>query len=1117
MQRGTRLCSIVFGVLTTFALAQSAGAQIATAATDAQVRVIDGSGQLLPPGTLQVRAADGHVVLGELMPGGGQYIFRNVGRKVTFEFTMRGLKQSDYHVLLLDYPVVAVTVMADPETGRIKEIAQKAVLPAGGGKKMRMDMPGGRGQQAASAVPPTNDACLTPLPAFVGLNAFTTVDATTDGPLPGGCGSVHKDVWFTWLATATGTATFSTCPATGGASTTGFSSGDTKIAVYSGTGCPVGAFVGCDDDACATPTFSSVALAPVTSGTTYLIRLGGFSAGTGTGSGTFAIIPPAAAPANDMCAGAISVSCGSSTTFNNSAATATGDPAYSCIFGGPGPGVGNMWYSFTPASNGTATLDTESSAVSDTVMAVYTGTCGSLTEVACSDDEGAGLLSLLSLPVTGGTTYLVQVGSFSAASQGSITLDVTCVAGVPQGDTCDDPFLGSCDSTTSFNNVAFGTDVDDPLYSCAFFGPQQGVGTGWVKFTATDTSARIDTEGSTAFDTLLAVYDGSCGSLVELCCDDDSGTGLLSSLCCEGLTVGNTYYIQASAFSALDVGDINVNIECPCPLPPTNDDCADAVAVGALPTSIVVNNTLATTDAIAAPCGVFSGPFNNVWYTVVGTGNTLSATTCNAGTLNPDTKISVFCGDCLAPICVAGNDDDCPAGGPIFASTVAWCSQPGVTYLLTVGNFSSSDTGGVIQLDISDDGAGCDPDVQCLPTGACCLSDGSCVTLSGGDCATAGGTYNGDGSICSSNAVLDPSFEAGAFGGVWTEFSSTFGTPLCDAGCGFGGGTGPNTGSWWAWFGGIAAFEEGLVEQAVVIPVSASTLDFALEIPVVSGNGTDFLEVLIDGFVVDFYDTTDGPFVGYTNVSVPLGGFADGGVHLVSFHSIVTALTNFFVDDVAINSQVTSCIECITLDFTASNEGPLAHGQDLETPGETFDCVTISGGPIGGGPLGNAGAAIFDSTGGPAGQDPDLMVGQGNILILQNNENAQVLTKSGDFYAHPNDDHDGGTLTFTFCEPADATTIDLIDIDDANGPGFPDGATVVLTDVNGFTHTITVPDGWTANGGVGVLDLKTLANQTGVSGDATASEQVGYDNTSVVSIAVTLESSGAVDNLEFCH
>ena len=129
--------------------------------------------------------------------------------------------------------------------------------------------------------------------------------------------------------------------------------------------------------------------------------------------------------------------------------------------------------------------------------------------------------------------------------------------------------------------------------------------------------------------------------------------------------------------------------------------------------------------------------------------------------------------------------------------------------------------------------------------------------------------------------------------------------------------------------------------------------------------------------------------------------------------------------------------ECVTLDFSASDQGPLAHGQDLETPGETFGCVSIGGSPIGGGPLGNAGAAIFDSTNGPAGQDPDLMVDQGNILILQNNANAQVLTKAGDLYVHPNDDQDGGTLSFTFCQPVDATTIDVIDIDDANGPGSP--------------------------------------------------------------------------------
>ena len=207
---------------------------------------------------------------------------------------------------------------------------------------------------------------------------------------------------------------------------------------------------------------------------------------------------------------------------------------------------------------------------------------------------------------------------------------------------------------------------------------------------------------------------------------------------------------------------------------------------------------------------------------------------------------------------------------------------------------------------------------------------------------------------------------------------------------------------------------------------------------------------------------------------------------------------------------------CVTLDFSASDQGPLGHGQDLESPGETFGCVSIAGSPISGGPLGNVGAAIFDSSDGPAGQDPDLMVGQGNILILQNNANAQVLTKSGDRYVHPNDDQDGGTLSFTFCEPVDATTLDLIDIDDANGPGFPDGATVVLFDVDLLTHTILVPDGWTANGGVGTLDLKTLAPQPGVGGPATASEEAGYDGSQVAAIAVTLESSGAVDNLTYC-
>ncbi|QLQ07277.1 MAG: hypothetical protein HZY76_15420 [Anaerolineae bacterium] len=70
------------------------------------------------------------------------------------------------------------------------------------------------------------------------------------------------------------------------------------------------------------------------------------------------------------------------------------------------------------------------------------------------------------------------------------------------------------------------------------------------------------------------------------------------------------------------------------------------------------------------------------------------------------------------------------------------------------------------------------------------------------------------------NVVADGGFEAGTPNPFWTEYSLNFGTVLCDAAsCGTGAGTSyPRTGDWWAWFGGIAAYEAGSVSQSVTIP-----------------------------------------------------------------------------------------------------------------------------------------------------------------------------------------------------------------------------------------------------------------------------------------------------------
>jgi hypothetical protein len=156
--------------------------------------------------------------------------------------------------------------------------------------------------------------------------------------------------------------------------------------------------------------------------------------------------------------------------------------------------------------------------------------------------------------------------------------------------------------------------------------------------------------------------------------------------------------------------------------------------------------------------------------------------------------------------------------------------------------------------------------------------------------------------------VADPGFEGGTPNAFWTEASTNFGTPICDAGsCGTGGGTGPHGGTFWVWFGGISVFEEGSVSQTVTLPAGVSaSLTFYLEMPSCSTLVGDFLEVTVDGtqvFAVDGTDANCGT-VGYLQQTVDVSSYL-GTTFTLEFHSIVSgggaATMNFFVDDVDID------------------------------------------------------------------------------------------------------------------------------------------------------------------------------------------------------------------------
>ncbi|GAA3923939.1 fibronectin type III domain-containing protein [Hymenobacter algoricola] len=145
-----------------------------------------------------------------------------------------------------------------------------------------------------------------------------------------------------------------------------------------------------------TTTTTSLTLTNLTPGTNYQFYVTqncGGTAGNSIRTGPAAFSTTALPPVNDECAAAtalpvpLGASCVNSLIATNVGATgSTGvpDPGCSSYDGG------DVWYVLTVPANGIVIIETDSvsgSPVTDTGIAVYSGSCGSLTLVGCDDDS----------------------------------------------------------------------------------------------------------------------------------------------------------------------------------------------------------------------------------------------------------------------------------------------------------------------------------------------------------------------------------------------------------------------------------------------------------------------------------------------------------------------------------------------------------------------------------------------------------------------------------------------------------------------------------------------------------------------------------------------------------
>lgn len=176
-----------------------------------------------------------------------------------------------------------------------------------------------------------------------------------------------------------------------------------------------------------------------------------------------------------------------------------------------------------------------------------------------------------------------------------------------------------------------------------------------------------------------------------------------------------------------------------CPVIPPNDDCADAILIGNLPFSDVVDTAGASADGPAGSCDAFGASVvmqNDVWY------EWTADRDCDLRVRS--TPIEVY--DTIIAVrsaCSSGLELACADNNGIGVNEDAVESlvipvTTEVTYLFQIG-----DNGAV---------RGGDPtlvEIDCLvPVGACCVDD-SCNVLTLEDCASNGGAYLGDATTCS--------------------------------------------------------------------------------------------------------------------------------------------------------------------------------------------------------------------------------------------------------------------------------------------------------------------------------------------------------------------------------
>ncbi len=514
--------------------------------------------------------------------------------------------------------------------------------------------------------PPVNDGCAGAINLSVNTSCSNT-SGTTYGAtqsLSGCSGTADDDVWYKFTANSyTQTITM-----------TGSASMDGVVELFSGT-CASLVSLNCQDITFSggVETINAVGLNP---GQVYYIRVYDYYSGGGYPFNICVVGSPIGGtqPNDNPCSAiqlpAVTSSC-NYLTFSTVGATNTGAglaPVPASCIGGSGGSAGyganaiDVWFKITVPASGAVYITPEPNMgagnITDGSMALYSGSCNSLTQIACSSDytlyPGSANDLLPYIAATGltvGSTIYLRYWAFANGATSNAGGFGICVQS-PTNDDCANALYvcdinGYAGSTSAAytpdrpgtgagqmfanNETAAGVNQTDGINTCGVFGyypncPATVAGpyssplvdvnienNSWIKFTAANTTANLRVAVGNCWvgnypsgGIQMQIFSSTgCNNFVPVSSFKEGSSTF--TVTANGLTVGSDYYLMVDGY-AKDICNYVIQALDGVAFP----------AIKALPDSVCPGNS----TILTAPAGATAYE----WYPGGQTTQTISAT-----------------------------------------------------------------------------------------------------------------------------------------------------------------------------------------------------------------------------------------------------------------------------------------------------------------------------------------------------------------------------------------------------------------------------------------------------------------------------------------------------------